>query len=95
MRRQNNSTKAADAACPLEARRSFTLKYQHIFFLIKIMTPQNASMDEHSLQTSPNGPCFRTVSVCLSVCLNGRGSEEMPHLSMTKGFLIDGGGESS
>lgn len=65
------------------------------FFLIKIMTPQNASMDEHSLQTSPNSPCFRTVSVCLSVCLNGRGSEEMPHLSMTKGFLIDGGGESS
>lgn len=54
----------------LEARRSFTLKYQQIFFfLLKIMTLEKSSVGERYFLTSLNGPCFMTVSVCLGVCV--------------------------
>lgn len=38
---------------------------------------------------------WRSLCVSVCVCLNRRCLEEMPHLSMTKGFLIDGGGKNS
>jgi hypothetical protein len=47
--------------------RTFTLKYQQVFFLLKRMTHKNELNDGHYFQTSRNSPCF--MIICVSECV--------------------------